>query len=184
MASSLRLGVRIRRYKYGTQCENGTCSSSRGHRRSLDEFPRSYSSKEAGIIHHQPISIHRKLSGKTADSIRQTLKTIPPSRRGNLQAGIPLLGDFDLHLRNRNVHHAQYCRGAQLEGESSDGQRVGEGGGREIHLQASLKQGDRLPALCCPEPFSIREQMKGLGRATQHTQMDGAKPPLQVAVDF
>src|SRR5947209_1934603 len=140
---------------------------SRGHRRSPDEFPRSYSSKESGILHHQPLSVHRKLSAKTADSIRQTLKTIPPSRRGDLQAGVTLLGDFNLHLRNGNVHHAQCGRGARLECESSDGQRVGEGGGRDIHIPALLEQGDRLPALCCPEAFSIREQMKGLGRATQ-----------------
>src|SRR6266702_5152929 len=78
-------------------------------------LPCPYSSKETRIIQNQPIRIHRKFSSKPANPIRKTLIKIPPSKRGNLQTGIALLSGFNVHLRNRDIRHAEYYRGTWLE---------------------------------------------------------------------
>ena len=92
----------------------------RSHRRSPCGLPRSYPPEESGIIQHQPIPIYRKLNSKLADSIHKTLIVVPTSRRGNLQTGVALLGDFYMHLRDGNVHHAECCSGTWLESKSPD----------------------------------------------------------------
>src|SRR5215211_6518348 len=114
--------------------------------------------EDSRIVQHESVSIDRKVGREPAEQ-PLVFVSVETTACAMFQAGVTLPGGIQPHIRNVHVDRHYLRRLSFSEIEAADGQGVGEGCRREVHVGATFQLGDAPPGGVAPVALPVRAEV-------------------------